>query len=463
MKKDISILVVDDEESMCTYLETALSLKGYEITSVPGGKEALNRIKGGLQCSVVILDIMMPEINGLETLERIKQLASEVPVIMLSALGQASTVVKAMRMGASDYLTKPFEDEELEIAIKNVLEKKRLIEEVRDLKEQLEEERKRGEYFISASEQMDNIRRIIDQIADTDVTVLIQGESGVGKEIVARSIHVNSPRRDKAFIKVDCASIPGELLENELFGHEKGAYTGAITSKPGRFGLAHDGTIFLDEIGEMSQALQAKLLQVLQEGLFTRLGANDETQVDVRVLAATNKDLEAAVKEKTFREDLFYRLNVVDVSIPPLRDRKEDIPVLSECFLDRYNKMYNRKTGPFSKNLMKSFMTHEWPGNVRELENTIKRLVVLEDENHILEELATGKSRRGHRKSLTQSSSVDSTSPIPLKRMSKRAAQEVEREMIMKALKQTNWNRKKAAEKLGISYKALLYKLKKMG
>ena len=463
MVKDISVLVVDDEESMCTYLETTLSLKGCKVTSVTSGKMALNYIKNALRCSVVILDIMMPEMDGLETLERIRELRSDVPVIMLSAVGQASTVVKAMKLGASDYLTKPFEGEELEIAINNVLEKKRLVEEVRDLKEQLEEERKRGEYFISISEQMDDIRRVIEQIADTDVTVLIHGESGVGKEVVARSIHVNSLRTEKAFLKVDCAAIPGELLESELFGYEKGAFTGAITSKPGRFGLAHGGTIFLDEIGEMTPALQAKMLQVLQGGVFTRLGASEETQVNVRVIAATNVDLEAAVREKTFREDLFYRLNVVDLLVPPLRERKEDIPVLSETFLNRYNKKYNRKKESVSKELMKSFMDYGWPGNVRELENVIKRLTILEDEDLILEGLAPGKDLKGPTRFSVSSSPSDAVPSISLKHMSKRAAFEVEREMIMKALERTNWNRKKAAEQLGISYKALLYKLKKLG
>ncbi|MDY7034138.1 MAG: sigma-54 dependent transcriptional regulator [Thermodesulfobacteriota bacterium] len=462
MKKNIPILVVDDEESMCTYLETTLSLKGYDVASVMNGADALNYIKKGLPCSVIILDIMMPDMDGFKTLKKIRESGNEVPVIMLSALGQASHVVKAMKLGASDYITKPFEDEELELCINNVLEKRKLVEEVNDLKKQLDEERRRGEYFISISDKMDDIRRIIEQIADTDVTVLVQGESGVGKEVVARSIHSNSLRSDKAFAKVNCAAIPGELLESELFGYEKGAFTGAIMAKPGRFGVAHQGTIFLDEIGEMSPALQAKILQVLQDGTFTRLGAREETQVNVRVLTATNKDLESAVKDKTFREDLFYRLNVVNILVPPLRERKEDIPILSETFLDRYNKRYNRKVDSIPRKLMNSLMEYDWPGNVRELENVIKRFVILEDENQILEEVTIGRKRETYDVSSDTASSGNATSSIPLKNISKRAALEVEKEMIMKALRQTNWNRKKAAEQLGISYKALLYKIKKM-
>ena len=462
MHKNISILVVDDEESMCTYLETILSMKGHSVVSVSSGKDALNYIEKGSPCSVIILDIMMPEMDGLETLEKIKGRGSEIPVILLSALGQAGTVVKAMKLGASDYITKPFEDEELEIAINRVLEKRRLVEEVKELQNELEEERKKGEFFISVSEQMDSIRRIIGQIADTDVTVLIQGESGVGKEVIAKSIHVNSLRRDKAFVKVNCAAIPSELLESELFGYERGAFTGAITAKPGRFGLAHEGTIFLDEIGEMSPALQAKILQVLQDKVFTRLGAKEDSRVDVRILTATNKDLEKAVKKKTFREDLFYRINVVNIIIPPLRERREDIPILIDTFLSRYNKRYNRSIESISKSLMDVFMSYDWPGNVRELENVIKRVVILEDEDRILEELAPKRDERKFEVLASSPSSGGSTVNSSLKSTSKRAAFEVEKEMIMNALKQTKWNRKKAAEQLGISYKALLYKLKKM-
>jgi two-component system response regulator AtoC len=461
-KKNISILVVDDEESMCTYLVTALALKGYKVTSVRSGQEVLEYIKRRLEYSVIILDIMMPEMDGLETLQKIKALGSTIPVIMLSALGQTSTIVKAIKLGASNYITKPFEDEELEIAIDHALEKKRLENELEDLKKQLKEEKRKAGDFISASEKMNEIKKTIETIADTDVTVLIQGESGVGKELIAQSIHSNSSRKGKTFIKVNCAAIPGELLESELFGYEKGAFTGANTPKPGRFGLAHQGTIFLDEIGDMSHALQAKLLQVLQDGAFTRLGAKEDTQVDLRVLAASNRNLEEAIGEKKFREDLYYRLCVVKIYVPPLRERKEDIPILCEHFLEMYKEKYNLKVKPLSKKLMRNFINYNWPGNVRELENVVKRLVILSDESSILEELSSDRIMEKAEDSSIDYHIPDHDQIVSLKKISKTVVMEVEKKMILKTLKQTRWNKKKAAEKLGISYKALLYKLKEI-
>ena len=453
MNEGISVLVVDDEKSMCTYLETFLSLKGYRVKSVMSGQEALDCLKRDTAYSVIILDIMMPEMDGFETLQKIRQQKKNIPIIMLSALGQAKMVVKAIKLGASDYVTKDFEADELEISINNVLEKRRLVEEVKDLREQLKKER-RSE-FISVSKEMEDIKRIIEQTADTNVTVLIQGESGVGKEIIARYVYSKSSRRDKPFIKVSCASLPGTLLESELFGYEKGAFTGAYINKPGRFGFANQGTIFLDEIGEMPISLQAKLLQVLQDGVFTRLGAKEETLVDARVIAATNVNIEKAIKGGTFREDLYHRLNVVNIRIPPLRERKEDIPILCEHFLDKYNLQYNRELRTFSKKLMGLFMDHQWHGNVRELENMIKRVIVLRDEEPIIAELE-GTNKKFEKKL------SDSSGPVSLKNLTKKKTLEVEREEILKALDQTNWNRKKAAEQLGINYKTLLYKLKKL-
>ena len=300
----ISILIVDDDKSVCLYLETVLSLIGYKVKSVNSGKDALEQIKKE-EFSVVILDIMMPEMDGLSTLQEIRKIDHHLPVVMLSALGQTKMIVKAMKLGATDYVTKPFEDAELKIAVENVLERRRLVEEVKGLKAALEEER--GDHFISASKQMAEIKELIDKIAQMDVPVLITGESGVGKEVVARSIYLKSLRKDKPFLKVSCVALPGELLESELFGYEKGAFTGANVSRPGRFGLAHRGTIFLDEIGDLLQPLQAKLLQVLQDGTISRLGDTRQTSVDVRILAATNRDLDRAIEEKKFREDLYHR------------------------------------------------------------------------------------------------------------------------------------------------------------
>jgi two-component system response regulator AtoC len=316
--------------------------------------------------------------------------------------------------------------------------------------------------FIYASGQMHRIKEIIDQIANTDVTVLIQGESGVGKEVVARSIHLNSFRREKPFLKVNCAALPHELLESELFGYERGAFTGAYRQKPGKFELANGGTIFLDEISEMSLSLQGKLLQVLQDREFSRLGGKRDIRVDVRVLVATNKNMEEGVKEGRFREDLYYRLNVVNITIPPLRERREEIPIFVEYFLEKFSKKYQKRLNPLSDKLIKVFSQHHWLGNVRELENVIQRFVVLGNEKAIIEELAP----------MTKKDTVlgkrDKTSPTQkswpsLKEVNREAIKKAESETIRKALEMTNWNRKKAANILNISYKALLYKIKDSG
>lgn len=319
------------------------------------------------------------------------------------------------------------------------------------------------ESSIMFGDKMDRISEVIDQVAATDVTVLIQGESGVGKEIVARALHLNSPRRDKPFIKVNCAALPEKLLESELFGYEKGAFTGAYRRKPGKFELAHNGSIFLDEIGDISPPLQAKLLQVLQDGEFSRLGGKTDIQVDARVLVATNRDLDEAVRDGRFREDLYYRLNVVNILVPPLRERRREIPFFVNYFLDKYGKKYDKRPNPPSQKLMRMFIRHTWPGNVRELENMITRLVVLGDEADIIEEL----SSKGKGKEVLQESNSQFQNPfppiLPLKEVSRRAETRAEREAILKVLGQTNWNRKRAAKLLNISYKAILYKIKQYG
>jgi len=313
--------------------------------------------------------------------------------------------------------------------------------------------------FIYTSDKMQRIKEIIDQIANTDVTVLIQGESGVGKEVVARSIHLNSFRKERPFVKVNCAALPPDLLESELFGYEKGAFTGAYRQKQGRFELANGGTIFLDEISEMSLSLQGKLLQVLQDREFSRLGGKKDIRVDVRVLAATNKNIEEGIKNGRFREDLYYRLNVVNVTIPPLRERREEIPIFVEYFLDKFGKKYGRKVPPLSETTMKAFSEHHWVGNVRELENVIQRLVVLGNEEAIVEELTPVPKEDPITEKKKKLVPPKKTWPS-LREVHQEAIKKAESEMILKALELTNWNRKKAADKLNISYKALLYKIK---
>jgi two-component system response regulator AtoC len=308
---------------------------------------------------------------------------------------------------------------------------------------------------------MRRIKEIIDQVANTDVTVLIQGESGVGKEVVARSIHLNSLRRDRVFVKVNCAALPQELLESELFGYEKGAFTGAYRQKPGKFELANGGTILLDEISEMSLSLQGKLLQVLQDREFSRLGGKKDVRVDVRVLVATNKNIEEAVKNGQFREDLYYRLNVVNITIPPLRERKEEIPIFAEYFLNKFSKKYQKNVNPLSDKTVEAFSTYHWLGNVRELENVVQRLVVLGDEKAIVEELNPVMKEESipEKKKPAQ---TRKTWPS-LKEVHHEASKKAESEIIVKALEMTKWNRKKAASLLNVSYKALLYKIKQCG
>ena len=334
--------------------------------------------------------------------------------------------------------------------------------------------------LLGSSPKMREVRDLIARVADTDVTVLIRGESGTGKELVARAVHAESPRRDKTFVKVNCAALPSELLESELFGFERGAFTGAIQHKPGKFEFAHLGTMFLDEISEMHVALQSKLLQVLQDGEFARLGGREDVKVDVRIVAATNRDLELAVGQGQFREDLFFRLNVVCITLPPLRQRRDEIPALTDLFLRRYSQHYNRARFTLSSDTLQLFHEYQWPGNVRELENLVKRMVILGSDDSIRRELADAIAGRNMRTSpipALQSARVVASpapvaappAPVPqpppalvgsLKDIARSAAREAERELIYRTLQQTRWNRREAAEILGISYKALLYKIK---
>jgi len=388
---------------------------------------------------------------------------------MLSGHGQARNIVEAMRLGASDFLRKPFEVEELELAFQKALEKRALRQEVERLRGRARSE---TELLLLCGEslKMKEVRDIIEQVADTDITVLVRGESGTGKELVARTLFQLSTRRNQPFVKVNCAALPSELLESELFGFEKGAFTGAQKRKLGKFEYANHGTIFLDEISEMHPGLQAKLLQVLQDGEFSRLGGESDVKVDTRIVAATNRNLEVAVADGSFREDLYYRLNVVTVQLPPLRERKDSIPLLVDHFLQKNNEQYNKSVAALSTETMAAFMKYHWPGNVRELENLVRRMVVLGSEQSILAEIvekvqAEPAQADGKEVFDLESLGVDFSSArgIDLKSISRRAAQLAEKRVIERILQQTRWNRKEAAERLRISYKALLYKMKENG
>jgi two-component system, NtrC family, response regulator AtoC len=450
-----SILVVDDDQSVRSYLSDFLTSCGYTVECAESGDQAVTRLAGGYVPSVIVQDIVMPGINGIEVLESVKKINPSIPVIILSAAGQIKTVVDAMKMGAADFLVKPFEEQELELAIENVVEKQKLKEEVKTLKRQLDSY-DAGD-ILSTNPKVLKIKEIAKHVADTDVPVLITGESGVGKEVIARYIHSHSSRHDKPFVKVNCAALPNDLLESELFGYERGAFTGALNDKPGKFELADKGTLLLDEIGEMTPHLQAKLLHVLQDSEYTRLGAKRTIRVDARVLASTNINLEEHVATAKFREDLYFRLNVIRIDIPPLRERREDIPVLCNYFLCRYRDRYKSSVEEISPSLMDSFLRYEWPGNVRQLENAIKRYLILPDMNVNLSEL----------KDQATSSSTSPVAAKPkednmsLKDVGTRAAEQAEKELVLRVLEETSWNRKQAARRLNICYKALLNKLKR--
>ncbi len=449
-----SILVVDDDRSVRSYLSDFLSSCGYSVDCAESGDQAVARLATGYAPSLVVLDIIMPGINGIEVLESIKKTNASIPVIILSAIGQTKTVVDAMKMGAADFLVKPFEEQELELAIENVLEKQKLKEEVKTLKRQLDQYVEQGD-ILSTNPKMLRIREIAKHVADTDVPVMILGESGVGKEVLARFIHSNSCRRDKPFIKVNCAALPNDLLESELFGYERGAFTGALNEKPGKFELADKGTLLLDEIGEMTPHLQAKLLHVLQDSEYSRLGGKRTVRVDARVLASTNINLEEAVAKGSFREDLYFRLNVIRLDLPPLRDRREDIPMLCNYFLYKYRERYKSQVEEVSPQLMDCFLRYDWPGNIRQLENAIKRYLILPDVDMTISELKEPMPGEAPVPVKGKESSMS------LKDVSSRAAEQAEKELVLRILEETSWNRKQAARRLNICYKALLNKLKR--
>ncbi len=369
------ILIVEDNEYVLGSIKLLLSKEGYDVTTATDGPAAIELFKKR-QYDLVIADIKMPQMDGMELLQRLKNESPDISVIMMTAFGSIKNAVEAMKMGACDYITKPISSEEIKLVIQKVFEKQDLITEVRTLREELEG-RYKLDNIIGKNQKMQEIYDLILNVSSTDATVLIMGETGTGKELVARSIHFNSGRKNKPFVTVNCSAMPEALLESELFGHEHGAFTGAVKQKLGRFELANGGTIFFDEMGDLSPSIQTKLLRVLQEKEFERVGGNQTIKVDVRIIAATNKDLSTAIKQGTFREDLFYRINVIPIILPPLRERKEDIPLLAAHFLEKYCAILKKDIRAISNDSMNAMLSYNWPGNVRELENIIERAVIM--------------------------------------------------------------------------------------
>jgi two-component system, NtrC family, response regulator AtoC len=449
-KRAESILIVEDEPKMRRLLELRLGEEGFAVHSAPDAESGLN-ILNREHPELVLTDFRLPGMDGLEFLQAVKRVNAHLPVVIMTAHGSVESAVEAMKIGASDYVLKPFSLDELVLILRKELDARQMRDENRSLREAVGH-RYSYENIVAASDKMQSVLALVERVAPTNATVLVGGESGVGKDLIARAIHQHSQRARGPFVKINSTAIPENLLESELFGYEKGAFSGAVSSKPGKFELADKGTLFLDEIGDVPASTQVKLLRVLQDREFERLGGTKTLKVDVRLIAATNRDLRAALEEGNFREDLYYRLNVVPLDIPPLRDRKEDIPPLARMFVERAARDLGRPVNGITPQAMKRLMEFHWPGNVRELENIIQRAVTLSSgtllnlsDIHIDE--APPRTMNGAPPSLPEGMTLE----------------QWEEEMIREALRRANGNKSQAARRLGLSRNALRYRLSKMG
>ncbi len=447
----INLLIVEDEKSQREMLEGFLLRQGFSVVSADGGERALAEVRRA-QFDLVLLDYKMPGMDGLQTLQEMRKINPELAVVMMTAYGTIETAVQAMKEGAADYLTKPIDLDELLLLIEKVSEKILLRRENRELKEKLRE-RYRFDQIIYGSGTMEEVMNLTGRVAKSEATVLIRGESGTGKELIANAIHYSSPRADRPFIKVNCTALPENLLESELFGHEKGAFTGAIQRRIGRFEQAHTGSIFLDEIGDLSPSLQMKLLRFLQEKEFERVGSNQTIKANVRVMTATNRDLEEGIRRGTFREDLYYRLNVIAIFLPPLRERRGDIPLLIDHFLQKYSQKNRRPIPKISKEARDLLLRYTYPGNVRELENILERSLVVSRGDTITTHDLPFQVREGVQETKIGLESKEASLNAMLSGM--------ERDLIVKALEECGGVQTKAARSLGISERVLRYKMKK--
>ncbi len=449
-----TILIVDDEKNYLVILEALLAPEGYEIITEDNASNALRLLREA-DLDLVITDMKMPGKNGIQILEEAKNIDPELPVIIMTAYGTIEMAVESMKKRAYDYITKPFRNEELKLTVKKGLELYRLKKENRLLSEALSDRYKYGN-MIGKSKPMLKTYDMIGKVAQSSVSVMITGQSGTGKELIAKAIHYNSPRKNRPFISISCGALTETLLESELFGHERGAFTGAVTMKKGRFELADGGTLFLDEVGEMSPSLQVKLLRVLQEMEFERVGGTKTIKVDVRILTASNRKLKEDVEGGIFREDLFYRLNVIQIDAPPLIDRTEDIPFLVAHFIEKFQPSNKRKI-ELAPEVWKAFYSYSWPGNIRELENTIQRaLVMSSDETISLGDLPDYLVKKKKEK-------IDLDKIVPLSLTLAEALEQIEGKLIVRALKSSNNVQSKAAEMLGISRRMMHYKMEKYG
>ena len=453
------ILVVDDERIVCESCQRILEEEGYEVEIALSGQEAFEKMKEN-PYDIVITDLKMPTIDGMDVLRHFRKEYPDTIVIMVTGFSTVETAVEATKMGAFDYIPKPFTPDEVSIVVKKALEKRALQLENVYLRQELQE--KYGFHnIVGKSRKMQEIYRVVAKVAPTDSTVLIYGQSGTGKELIARAIHFNSQRREKQFVPVDCAVLSENLLESELFGHVRGSFTGAVTTKPGLFEIADGGTFFLDEVGNISLAIQAKLLRVLQEREFTPVGGTKVKKVDIRLVAATNKNLEKMIKEETFREDLYYRLNIVPIYLPPLKERQEDIPLLASHFLRKYAEEMGKTINGFTPEAMERLLRYHWPGNIRELENVIERSVVMVDGEMV---------RSEHLVLPKEQEREDAEIQIPLnseelkelkKHLREKAVEEIERVFVSRALERNHWNVTRAAEEVGMlrpNFQALMRK-----
>ena len=451
------ILVADDEQSMREFLDIMLKKEGYKVSLASHGEEVLKLAERDI-FDLILMDIRMPKLDGISVLKKVKTLSPETIVIMITAYASADTAIKAMKEGAYDYVTKPFKVDEIKLIIKNALEKKNLQKENILLK-QVVRDRYHFNNILGQCPNMLALYDLLEKVAPTKTNILITGESGTGKELVAKAIHYNSPRKDKPFVTLNCGAIPESLIESELFGHMKGAFTDAIATKKGLFEMADEGTIFLDEISELPLLMQVKLLRVLQDKEFKRVGGTEDIRVDVRIISATNKDLEEAVREKRFREDLFYRLNVIQIKLPPLRDRREDISLLAMHFLKKYAEELSKNIAGITPEALRILLNYDFPGNVRELQNIIERAVALENTPELTPQ---NLSSYLEQQPLMKKNLLDLEIPsegIDLEKV----VEELERNLLVKALDRTKGIKKKAAELLHINFRSMRYRLEKYG